>query len=289
MQWNNKALALVLIAAPAVAIAQDKAPPLPEGVQATGPAGTSGTVKSYDDVGYAAIGADASGAISAASPALAAGSFAEVTAIDSGKTILVAIGGTAPVAVGHVLTLSPGAAQLLGVSGDRAAVRVRQVDPPAVDVAALRAGHPASVRMDAPPVLLTGLRTMLDAKKIAPPAIAVAPVAKPPTDKPPVPKPSIPKPAAVAKPVPPVVKPSTPTPASKPAVAAATGRYQVQVATFSTRDRAAGVARTLGGTVQPAGRYFRVRLGPYETRAAATSARDGAAKRGYGDARVLTD
>src|SRR3546814_1461512 len=80
----------------------------------------------YDDVGYAAVGAAASGTISATSPALPAGAFAEVTALDSGKTILVAIAGNAPDATGYLLTLSPEAARLLGVSGDRVAVRVRQ-------------------------------------------------------------------------------------------------------------------------------------------------------------------
>ncbi|RIA45822.1 rare lipoprotein A [Hephaestia caeni] len=292
MRWNTKAVALFLITVSTPATAQDKAPPLPDGVQTTGPAGTSGAVKSYDDVGYAAVGGTASGTISATSSALSAGAFAEVTALDSGKTILVAIAGNIPDSAGHLLTLSPEAARLLGVSGDRAAVRVRQVEPADVDAVALREGQPASARMDAPPVLLTGLRTMLDAKKAPPPAVAaVTPATKPPAVdaaamKPPPAKPAA-KPAAV-KPTPaPAAKPSTSTP--KPAAAAASGRYQVQVATFSTRDRAAGVAKAMGGSVQPAGRYFRVRLGPYATRAAATSARDGAAKRGYGDARVVTD
>src|SRR3546814_3128992 len=81
--------------------------------------------------------------------------------------------------------------------------------------------------MDAPPVLLTGLRTMLDARKTAPPvAPAVKRTAESATTKPtppPAAKRSTPalKPAATK---PPTAKPSTPTP--KPAVAAATGRSQ---------------------------------------------------------------
>src|SRR3546814_6447458 len=67
MRWNTKAVALFLITMSAPATAQDKAPPLPDGVQATGPAGTSGAIRNYDDVGYAAVGAAASGTISATS------------------------------------------------------------------------------------------------------------------------------------------------------------------------------------------------------------------------------
>src|SRR3546814_7475629 len=55
MRWNTKAVALFLITMSAPATAQDKAPPLPDGVQATGPAGTSGALRNYDDVGYAAV------------------------------------------------------------------------------------------------------------------------------------------------------------------------------------------------------------------------------------------
>src|SRR3546814_20605985 len=92
---------------PYATLFRSKAPPLPDGFQATGPAGTSGAIRNYDDVGYAAVGAAASGTISATSPALPAGAFAEVTALDSGKTILVAIAGNAPDATGYLLTLSP--------------------------------------------------------------------------------------------------------------------------------------------------------------------------------------
>src|SRR3546814_5571883 len=79
MRWNTKAVALFLITMSAPATAQDKAPPLPDGVQATGPAGTSGAIRNYDDVGYAAVGAAASGTISATSPALPAGRSEEHT------------------------------------------------------------------------------------------------------------------------------------------------------------------------------------------------------------------
>ena len=259
MRWKISAGAL-LIAAGTGVLAQ-QAPPLPEGVQATGPAGTSGAAESYDEVGYASVGTGP--AITATNPTLPAGAFAEVTALDTGKTILLRISATesGPTA------LSPAAANLLGVSGSHIPVRVREVDPPDVDAVALREGRLASARMDAPPVLLTGLRTLLKQKNAPTPA---------PTPTP-APKAVAQKPAPTPKPKPPATKP------------AAEGRYQVQVATFSTRDRAAGVAKAMDGHIQPAGRYFRVRLGPFATRAEANRARDAAAKRGYGDARVLTD
>ena len=262
MRWRNSAIAL-LVAAGTAAVAQ-QAPPLPEGVQASGPAGTSGATKSYDEVGYAGVGAGP--AISATSATLPAGAYAEVTALDTGKTILLRISGAGT--ADGLTTLSPAAAQLLGVSGARVPVRVREVDPPDVDAVALREGHPASARMDAPPVLLTGLRTLLKQKDVPAPAPTPAP-----------------KKAVAEKPAP------APAPTPKPPAATPTvkGRYQVQVATFSTRDRAARVARAMDGHVQPAGRYFRVRLGPFQARADANRARDAAAKRGYADARVLTD
>jgi rare lipoprotein A len=257
MRWRNSAIALLVAVGPG-ALAQ-QTPPLPEGVQATGPAGTSGAAESYDEVGYASVGTG--DAITATSATLPAGAFAEVTALDTGKTILLRISGTES----GPTTLSPAAANLLGVGGTHIPVRVREVDPPDVDAVALREGQPASARMDAPPVLLTGLRTLLKQKNAPTPA--------------PTPTPA---PKAVAQ---------KPAPAPRPPATklAAKGRYQVQVATFSTRDRAAGVAKAMDGHVQPAGRYFRVRLGPFTTRADANRARDAAAKRGYGDARVVTD
>src|SRR3546814_11460125 len=98
MRWNTKAVALFLITMSAPATAQDKAPPLPDGVQATGPAGTPGAIRNYDDVGYAAVGAAASGTISAKSTALHARAFAEVPALDSGNTNLYPNTGNAPAA-----------------------------------------------------------------------------------------------------------------------------------------------------------------------------------------------
>ena len=61
----------------------------------------------------------------------------------------------------------------------------------------------------------------------------------------------------------------------------------VQAATFASLDHARALAETLGGRVEPAGRLYRVRLGPFATMADAQRARDDAVARGYGDAIVF--
>ena len=69
--------------------------------------------------------------------------------------------------------------------------------------------------------------------------------------------------------------------------APALGGTVVIVPSRPTRARA--LARVLGGTVQQAGALWRVRTGPYRDLTAAKLGRDAAARRGYGDARILTD
>jgi rare lipoprotein A len=229
----------------------------------------------YDTVGYAswygeemgsgqtADGADfRPGGISAASRDLPLGAFAEVTALDTGRTILVPITDRGPNVPGRILDLSRGAAQLLGtdrtpVSG----VRVRRVTPSAADQAALRSGRPASTRADAPQALLAALRRKLPAQGRP---------AAPPT------------PAAAARPPRPAPRPAAPA-----ATASARGGWMVQVATLSAASRAEALASSLNGRVVPAGQLFRVQLGPFGDAAAAERARADAARRGYGDARVF--
>lgn len=238
-----------------------------------GPRGTSqafGAAR-YDAVGYASWygeevrGATASGqrfdpaAITAAHPSLPLGSFAEVTALDSGRTILVLITDRGPRVAGRIIDLSRGAAQLLGVDARPvSAVRVRQADPPIADQAALRSGRPGSVRLDATPQLLIALRRRLPASPAAVPV-----------------RPPVPRPAAPTAPL------RAPTPAA--------GSLFVQVASFSSAARAQALADALGGSVQPAGPVFRVRLGPFAARPAAEAARSAVAQRGYGDARLIQE
>jgi rare lipoprotein A len=242
-----------------------------------GPRGTSQEFGKdrYDAVGYASWYGEESGqlmangqrfdpqAVVAAHASLPLGSFAEVTALDTGKTILVLVTDRGPGAPGRLIDLSRGAAKLLGVdSNPLAPVRVRRVDPPPADQAALRAGKPASPRLDAPAALLAALRKQL----------------------PTAPRPVIP---ASAKPVP--VSPRRPVAQAAPAPAPAGQGLFVQVAALSSKARAQALAERLGGGVQAVGPVFRVRLGPFASRAAADAARARAAAAGYGDARLVQE
>ncbi|MDB5676241.1 MAG: hypothetical protein JWM65_3223 [Sphingomonas bacterium] len=258
----------------------------PEGV---GPRGTSGEQR-YDAVGLAGVG-DRTGdpqAITASTDALAQGSFVELTALDSGKTIVALVSGHGT--GGGVVGLSPGAARLLGVEGGSAAVRVRGVTPTPQDQVALRGGRSAASRLDAPPTLLTALRKRLPGGAAAPaPARAVQrpqPITRPTTQPgayyaPPR------EPAPVPEPVrqPP---PSYAPPRAAPAPVAA-GWY-VQVAALSSLERAQALAASLGGgRVVSNGGIHRVQIGPYSNATTAAQARDDAARRGYGGARIVHD
>ncbi|WP_340587733.1 SPOR domain-containing protein [Erythrobacter alti] len=69
---------------------------------------------------------------------------------------------------------------------------------------------------------------------------------------------------------------------------AAEGNFVVQAAAFSTVERAERAADALGGQVTQAGRYFRVRTGPFVTRGEAEASLANVRRAGYSDARILT-
>ncbi|MEH3047583.1 septal ring lytic transglycosylase RlpA family protein [Sphingomonas adhaesiva] len=257
---------------PAVTLRPPAEAPLPpEAGTPTGPSATAGagagTIASYDAVGYASWYGDglegqptasgtpfANARITAAHPTLPLGSHAEVTSLDTGRTILVRITDRGPAAKGREIDLSTGAARLLGVA-DRplAPVRVRSMTPSLADAAALDRGEAASARLDTPEPVLRALRRQL------PPAAAVATATRPP-------------PRAAPAPIP----------------APRVGRgLLVQVAAFSSEPRAIEVARSFGGQVETSGAVWRVRVGPFATLPEAQRARDAAVARGYGDASIL--
>lgn len=269
----------------------DAAPPpnLPGG----GPSATSGSSATarFDEVGYAAVEGGMRG-VTAAAASLRSGHYVEITALDSGHIVLAAVAPGEPPA-GRLVALSPGAAQALGVAGRSSiAVRVREVQPQAGDESALKRGRPASTRLDAPASLLTGLRARL--AELA--SVAPAGEAAPPAlvgGKRPMP-PAIHHGAAAA---PPASHAETHGPSTSPKPAAtkaeppkpAVGRYHVQVGAFANQANARKLAAKLGGHVSPSGKLWLVELGPFPDARAAQQARDGAAKRGYGDARVRKD
>lgn len=284
--------------APSVAPVGDATPPADLPTTA-GPSGTSRTLAGpvrFDQVGYAAIAGDSAySRLAAWGAGLPASGFAEVTDLATGRTVLVKTTDAPAARGGYLVDLSPAAAQLLGLSGSAPArVRVRQVEPIAADQVALEQGRPAAPRLDAPPILLTGLRAQL--AEVPAPGVAVASKPAPATAK--TVGGAVPAPTAHLKPpvTPPPAKPAPvkAKPAPKPAPVkapppVAAGKYHVQVATFGSQANAKSLAAKIGGHVTPAGKYWRVELGPFADADAAKRARDGVAKRGYGDARVITD
>ncbi|WP_293989518.1 septal ring lytic transglycosylase RlpA family protein [Sphingomonas sp.] len=279
MRWNNRALAVAAaLCASAGATAQDGPPP------SDGPSATSDrSPDRYDEVGYAtwygpeyAGSRTASGApfdpkaFTAAHRSLPMGSYVEVTALDTGRTVLVQITDRGPFTPGLLIDLSQAAAQAIGVKS-RAAVRVRRVVPDPADRNALKNGQPASPRLDTPPALLAGLRAKLNGE----PTLVVTPV-----DTTTVPSVVLRPPRSAPRA--PVVPEATP-------VVPAKGSYYVQVATLSSRDRAAALAKALGGSAGPFKSLWRVRTGPFADAKSAAQARDAAAARGYGDARVVRE
>ena len=135
-------------------------------------------VFNYDETGYASwYGQELDGkntangetfipdAISGAHRTLPLPSYVEVTALDSGKTILVRLNDRGPASPDRLIDLSQGAARQLGVLGQGAfAVRVRRVNPPEAERAKLRQGQAVAARMDTPESLLVPLRRKLDGR-----------------------------------------------------------------------------------------------------------------------------
>lgn len=231
---------------------------------AAGPAGTSRGARA-DEVGYAGVrgvaGGD-SGAVVVVHRTLPAGSFVEITSLETGKTIIALVTGTGSETLAD---LSPAAARALGSMEMNIPVRVRSINPTGPDQAALRNGQAAMERPDTPPVLLNALRKQLPAA--TPPRYAATPAQG---------QPSYTRPAAQ--------QPGRTTPSAAPGRAG----FYVQVGAFSNQANANGLAQSLGGFVRPGGGLFRVQMGPYRSAGEAQAARAEAARQGYGDARVFT-
>jgi len=197
----------------------------------------------YDETGYASwYGQELNGrstangemfnpdAISGAHRTLPLPSYVEVTALDTGKTILVRLNDRGPASPDRLLDLSQGAARQLGVLGQGAfAVRVRRVNPPEAERARLRQGQAVAARMDTPESLLVPLRRKLDGKaKPAGAVAAAAPVSTNPTSKPApanTPAPAA-KSAPATKPLPAPAKPVAAAAAAKPNLPPPTPRTQ---------------------------------------------------------------
>ncbi|MFD1035962.1 SPOR domain-containing protein [Sphingomonas hankookensis] len=207
---------------------------------------------------------------------LPAGSFAEVTNLDGGRTIVVEVQPYPQASGSAIGALSPAAGRALGAT-TAPMVRIRPAVPSPAEQAAIRIGSVVT-RLDTPQFLLAALR-----KRMAPPAPAVVPAAAPvPVAMPTATATSKPSPTPTVTP-PPGPRPTPP----KEAAPKRTGRWFVQVATLSDAARAATLAKSVDGVVRSAGRLYRVQAGPFATRAAAETARAAIARRGFGDARTI--
>ena len=272
---------------------------------------TPADIADYDDVGYASWYGDelagkatANGetfdpaAISAAHKTLPLPSYVEVTALDTGRTILVRVNDRGPMVGDRLIDLSRGAAEQLGITDGVAAVRVRRTNPPVAERAQLRSGKPVRERIPTPNSLLAILRDKAKTLPV-PKGVAAAPVAaqpaasaasapagaKPAGDRFIVEAPGAAQPAPDATPAP--AKPAVT--ATKPAQATATGKYAVQVAAFSSESRANAAAKSVGGAVTKAGNLWRVRIGPFASDTDAQSALGKAKAKGFRDAVVVRD
>ncbi len=273
-------------------------------------------VTSYDEVGYASwYGSELDGSTTANGEIFSASSssashktlplptYAEVTALDTGRTILVRINDRGPLVKDRLIDLSESAARQLGITGQElAGVRVRKVNPPNQERAILRNGGQALARIDTPESLTRILKERL--AKLPVPQGRVR--------------------AAAARPTPPVAgaprnssgdrfvtegAPGAPraTPRAAPrndgrfvvegagskrlTRPAAVSGFVVQLSSFSSRDRADALARKVGANVVPSsdGRLFRVRYGPFATEVEAQQGLANARKRGYPQARIFRE
>lgn len=280
-----------------------------------GQAAGSAAAPQYDDVGYAGwYGDELRGgntsfgepfnpsAMSAVHSSLPVPSFAEVTHLGTGKTIIVRINDRGPVAGGRIIDLSQTAAAALGVGQQGAfPVRVRRVNPPEDERAALASGAKGANRLDTPEPLLIALRKKLG--NSVPPVIArpnTLPstqtsrnqtVSRPigttrpgadyeqPSDRP---RPPEPQTGAGDQ----YIVEEANQPRNRPAPSGQAGGYYVQVAAFSTRQRADAAARSVGGSIQQSGSVWRVRKGPYPSETVAREAIGSIVAKGFRDARV---
>ena len=266
---------------------------------------------SYDAVGYATFDREAGQGVTVAHKTLPIPSYVEITALDTGRTILARVERRGPMTNARLVALSPAAQMQLG-GGEGTAVRVRRVNPPESDRAELRAGRAAKERMETPKSLLSVLERKLPqsgAASLGRAASAPSPVApaprvadagrddasngarganrnyplRPVTSTPIAVAPQRPQ---AARPVP--VRQAPPRYADEPEQANAYGEFVVQAAAFSSRASAEHAADRLGGFVTQAGRFYRVRTGPYATRGQAEAALAKVRAAGYSDARVFT-
>jgi rare lipoprotein A len=253
-------------------------------------------VTDYDETGYASWYGDelagqptANGEvfvprqISAAHRTLPLPSYVEVTSLDTGRTILVRVNDRGPFANDRIIDLSRGAAEQLGiVEQGVAGVRVRRVYPPSNDRALLQSGRQAQLRPETGDGLLTVLRDQLNS--LPKPKVPQRRAAAPPAASPDF---SATKPSAADLNARRLDKPENSTGNNR--VDITNTAFVIQVAAFSSRDRAAALATQIGAVVFPNedSSIWRVRYGPYANASAAETDLQKVRTNGYPAARIL--
>jgi len=216
--------------------------------------------------------------ITAAHKTLPLPSYVEVTALDTGRTVLARVNDRGPFVADRIIDLSRGTARLLGVETRGVVrVRVRRVYPSEADKVALRSGRPAGSRETAPPVQLASLRRELVAKPKPPLVQTPAPAA----------------PGRLAG-LEGIISAARAAEIDAPNAPPTTARaWFVQVAALADQGRAETLAdglNAIGRTrVDLTGAVWRIRIGPYGDEASALAALARTRAGGYQEARLVTD
>ena len=260
----------------------------------------------YDQVGYVTVDTAGTQGITGAHRTLPLPSYVEVTALDTGRTILVRLERRGPMTNERLLALSADALGQLGAD-EGAPIRVRRVNPPEEHRAELRAGREAPLRMDTPQGLLEVLKRRLpergsaslgDSRQaqvsgaVPAPDIATldpdeeAAMPTPPqetgTDDDARPTPE----SEVLRPELPMAVDGGPAPAPVMVETSEDGKFAVQLGAFSVRSNADGLARRVQGYLETSGNLTLVRVGPFATRGQAEQALAMLRERGYSDAEI---
>jgi len=285
---------------------------------------TPADVLNYDEVGYLALDAETMG-YTGSHHTLPVPSYAEITSLETGRTVLVRLERRGPMTTNHIVALSPAAMAQIGGNVETP-VRVRRVNPPEDQRAMLRQGNAAPLRMDTPSSLLSVLRRRLPESG----SVSLAANAEPPGEIETVDvAASTATPAAnelstVEQPGPAEVEVAAAAPVSaetaesveetlvaaldtseeveetpelaevaaaeelRPVTEPVEAGFVVQAAAFANPDNAHRAANVLGGEVSQSGRYYRVRTGPFATRGEAEASLANVQRAGYSDARILT-
>jgi rare lipoprotein A len=225
----------------------------------------------FDQVGYAVAGGEGGEGVSIAHRTLPLPSYVEVTALDTGRTILARAQRRGPMTGTAMVELSPGAVAQLGIDpAGRAPVRIRRVNPPEIERAMLRRGGRVPNRMDTPKSLVAVLRRKLDGPSPGPLSAPTRPT-------------TLAEIAAAPRPSLATAPRALPVPVADPQ---ARGTTRVQVGAFASKANAEATAAKVGGKVERSGNLWLVRMGPYLARAEVAAALAKARGAGYSDARI---